>query len=67
MDSAEWEDVVSARESLSSEEINSSPGFSDNPIIGSLLLEDAGGSTRFMDPNISDSESTDSDFSQEAE
>ncbi|PWA95739.1 ypt/Rab-GAP domain of gyp1p superfamily protein [Artemisia annua] len=67
MDSAEWEDVVSARESLSSEEINSSPGCSDNPIISSLLEEDVGGSTRFMDPNISDSESTDSDFSQDVE
>nr|GEZ34329.1 hypothetical protein [Tanacetum cinerariifolium] len=67
MDSAKWEDVVSARESLSRKEINSSPGCSDNPIIGSLLLEDAGGPTRFMDQNISDSESTDSDFSKEAE
>ncbi|KAJ0909951.1 putative Rab-GTPase-TBC domain-containing protein [Helianthus annuus] len=63
MDSAESEDVVSARESLSSEEINSSPVCSDNPIV----LEDIGGSTRFIDPNISDSDSTGSDSSQDAE
>ncbi|KAI3704828.1 hypothetical protein L1987_75057 [Smallanthus sonchifolius] len=63
-DSAESEDVVSARESLSSEDINSSPVCSDNPI---LLEEDVGGSTRFIDPNISDSESTGSDSSQDAE
>lgn len=61
IDSAESEDVVSARESLSSEEINSSPV---NPIV---LEEDVGGSTRFLDPNISDSESSDSDSSQDAE
>ncbi|KAK9071673.1 hypothetical protein SSX86_008102 [Deinandra increscens subsp. villosa] len=64
MDSAESEDVVSARESLSSEEINSSPVCVDNPII---LEEDVGGSTRFIDPNISDSESTGSDSSQDAD
>ncbi|KVI10211.1 Rab-GTPase-TBC domain-containing protein [Cynara cardunculus var. scolymus] len=66
MDSAESEDVVSARESLSSEEINSSPGCSDNRI-NSVLEEDPGGSTRFIDPNMSDSESSDSDSSQDAE
>ncbi|KAJ9539583.1 hypothetical protein OSB04_026089 [Centaurea solstitialis] len=66
MDSAESEDVVSARESLSSEEINSSPGCSDNRI-NSVLEEDPGGSTRFVDPNMSDSESSDSDSSQDAE
>lgn len=44
MDSAESEEVVSARESLSSEEINSD--------------------TRLIDPNISDSASSDSDSSQ---
>ncbi|XP_076930299.1 rab GTPase-activating protein 22-like [Bidens hawaiensis] len=66
MDSAESEDVVSARESLSSEEITSSPVCSDNTPI---VLEDpmVGGSRRYIDPNISDSESTASDSSQDAE
>nr|XP_043632813.1 rab GTPase-activating protein 22-like [Erigeron canadensis] len=66
MDSAESEDVVSARESLSSEEVNSSPVCLDNAIT-SILEEDVGGSTRFIDPSISDSESSDSDASQDAE
>nr|KAJ0219971.1 hypothetical protein LSAT_V11C200100810 [Lactuca sativa] len=66
MESAESEEVVSARESLSSEEINSSP----SPMNSGVLLEEEEAtpgsvSTRFIDPNISDSESSDSDSSQD--
>uniref|UniRef100_A0A5B6ZMJ1 Putative small G protein signaling modulator 2-like isoform X2 n=1 Tax=Davidia involucrata TaxID=16924 RepID=A0A5B6ZMJ1_DAVIN len=67
MDSPDSEDVVSARESLSSEERNSYVEYSDNPT-GALLEVDAG-SRRVTDPNTSalDTESSDSDSSEDPE
>ncbi|KAK3000350.1 hypothetical protein RJ639_022473 [Escallonia herrerae] len=64
MDSADSEDVVSARESLSSEE-SPSVEYSDHPNSG--LLEGEAGSRRVTEPNISDTDSMDSDSSDDPE
>ncbi|KAK2992786.1 hypothetical protein RJ640_023299 [Escallonia rubra] len=64
MDSADSEDVVSARESLSSEE---SPSVEYSDHLNSGLLEGEAGSRRVTEPNISDTDSMDSDSSDDPE
>ncbi|KAK4344804.1 hypothetical protein RND71_034980 [Anisodus tanguticus] len=62
MDFPDYEDVVSALESLSSGDI--SPFVEDSDNQGSIMLDEFSGSKRAMEPNdVSDSESSDSDFS----
>ncbi|KAK1366408.1 GTPase-activating protein gyp7-like [Heracleum sosnowskyi] len=63
MDSADSEDVVSARESLSSEDMSPSIDYSNDFINAALDRYD--GSKRITDPNTSDTESSDSDSSVE--
>ncbi|OIT02165.1 PREDICTED: GTPase-activating protein gyp7-like [Nicotiana attenuata] len=62
MDFPDYEDVVSALESLSSGE--RSPYVEDSDNQGSIILEELSSSKRVMEPNdVSDSESSDSDSS----
>ncbi|KAL8095679.1 rab GTPase-activating protein 22-like [Apium graveolens] len=63
MDSADSEDVVSARESLSSEDMGPSIDYSNDFINAALDRYD--GSKRITDPNTSETESSDSDSSVE--
>ncbi|CAK9158222.1 unnamed protein product [Ilex paraguariensis] len=62
-DSPDSEDVVSARESLSSEERSSDMEHLDNAT--NALLEGDAGSRRVTDPYAADSESSDSDSSED--
>ncbi|XP_044461815.1 rab GTPase-activating protein 22-like isoform X2 [Mangifera indica] len=66
-DTSSSEDVVSARESLSSEERNADADYSDDP--SSVLLERDDSSTRItnVDPSTLNSESSDSDSSEDPE
>ncbi|WOH06628.1 hypothetical protein DCAR_0626056 [Daucus carota subsp. sativus] len=63
MDSADSEDVVSARESLSSEDMSPSIDYSND--FSNAALDRYDGSKRITDPNTSDTESSDSDSSVE--
>lgn len=65
MDSADSEDAVSARESLSSEGTSPSIDYSDHST--NLLLEGDTSSKRVTDLNISDTDSSDSDSSEDPE
>ncbi|XP_060203957.1 rab GTPase-activating protein 22-like isoform X2 [Lycium barbarum] len=62
MDSPDYEDVVTARESLSSEDRSTYVEDSDNP--GGTIADDISSSKRVTEPiDVSDSESSDSDSS----